>query len=320
RFNGYYNDIFATNVIAKDPYTGRQVLLIDSRGCPVDLYVFPELHKTPDGALEAEFYAFKIPDSNFLVFQATVRTCKGPCEPVICKEKSRGGGNSFGGSSSVKGGVVSNSYMDFPSWGRKRRSISNVTNTHKRLKPKKSLNKNQQQTNQKEEEVHELLRVYLSTEDIPEPEMLQRPSLVEQSTIPPSMAAISTNKMCIDKTAYYILFIFTIMFFNNKRIAMENYGVTGWMSNGWQRMSSLFKKRRHVTSPPIKPTMLNSLYGHHQVQRSYQTPSSSFTNNSIYRNNYNGRIPADLERSRSLQSLMVNKDQINKTTIAVNYD
>ena len=50
--------------------------------CPVDLYVFPELHKTPDGGLEAEFYAFKIPDSNFLVFQATVKTCRGPCEPV----------------------------------------------------------------------------------------------------------------------------------------------------------------------------------------------------------------------------------------------
>ena len=51
--------------------------------CPVDLYVFPELQKTPDGALQADFYAFKIPDSNLLVFQATVRTCRGPCEPVI---------------------------------------------------------------------------------------------------------------------------------------------------------------------------------------------------------------------------------------------
>ena len=32
RFEFYNNDIFATNVIAKDPYTGRQVHLIDSRG------------------------------------------------------------------------------------------------------------------------------------------------------------------------------------------------------------------------------------------------------------------------------------------------
>lgn len=83
------HEIFATNVIAKDPYSGKQVQLIDSRGCPVDaMNVFPELQRTPDGALESEFYAFKIPDSNFLIFQATVRTCKAPCEPVICQTSS----------------------------------------------------------------------------------------------------------------------------------------------------------------------------------------------------------------------------------------
>lgn len=76
--------------------------------CPVDLYVFPELHKTPDGALEAEFYAFKIPDSTFLVFQATVRTCRGPCEPVICNDKGRG-------------------HAHFPSWGRRRREVPSQT-------------------------------------------------------------------------------------------------------------------------------------------------------------------------------------------------
>lgn len=89
------NEIFATNVLAKDPYSGRQVQLIDSRGCPIDpVNVFPELQRTPDGALESEFYAFKIPDSNFLIFQATVRTCKAPCEPVICQSPSSGGGYS----------------------------------------------------------------------------------------------------------------------------------------------------------------------------------------------------------------------------------
>lgn len=76
----------------------------------MDLYVFPELHKTPDGALEAEFYAFKIPDSTFLVFQATVRTCRGPCEPVICNDKGRG-------------------HAHFPSWGRRRREAGNSTDT-----------------------------------------------------------------------------------------------------------------------------------------------------------------------------------------------
>ena len=36
-------DIFATNVIARDPYSDRFVELIDGRGCPVDPYVFPAL-------------------------------------------------------------------------------------------------------------------------------------------------------------------------------------------------------------------------------------------------------------------------------------
>ena len=36
-------DIFATNVIARDPYSDRFVELIDGKGCPVDPYVFPAL-------------------------------------------------------------------------------------------------------------------------------------------------------------------------------------------------------------------------------------------------------------------------------------
>ena len=56
-------DIFATNVIARDPYSDRFVELIDSDGCPVDPYVFPALglsrsiistiHNTP---LHISFY------------------------------------------------------------------------------------------------------------------------------------------------------------------------------------------------------------------------------------------------------------------------
>lgn len=134
------NEIFATNVIAKDPYSGRQVQLIDARGCPVDaVNVFPELQRTPDGALESEFYAFKIPDSNFLIFQATVRTCKSPCEPVICHSASSslqvggsgtGGGGAGGSLSGTKSGGSSASLGAYlmaphqssaPSWGRRRR-------------------------------------------------------------------------------------------------------------------------------------------------------------------------------------------------------
>lgn len=128
------NEIFATNVIAKDPSTGRQVQLIDASGCPVDpMNVFPELQRTPDGALEAEFYAFKIPDSNFLIFQATVRTCKSPCEPVICGNTNSQTiqtqlANTSGGTKSIAG-LVSSALMSsqmnpVPSWGRRRRRRS----------------------------------------------------------------------------------------------------------------------------------------------------------------------------------------------------
>lgn len=153
---GQQNEIFATNVLAKDPYSGRQVQLIDSRGCPIDpVNVFPELQRTPDGALESEFYAFKIPDSNFLIFQATVRTCKAPCEPVICQtsqQHAQGPKTSIGPQfygatqSAIKGGQTSTSasYLmaplmsglgshhsnSIPSWGkrrRKRRSADHAT-------------------------------------------------------------------------------------------------------------------------------------------------------------------------------------------------
>ena len=78
-------DIFATNVIAKDPYSSRSVELIDHRGCPVDSFVFPSLGLSREGdGLKAPFNAFKIPESNFLVFEATVRTCREGCAPAVC--------------------------------------------------------------------------------------------------------------------------------------------------------------------------------------------------------------------------------------------
>ncbi|XP_043272923.1 uncharacterized protein nompA isoform X2 [Venturia canescens] len=106
----YATDIFATNVIARDPYSGRSVQLIDRYGCPVDNYVFPGLDRLRDGdSLEARFNAFKIPESNFLVFEATVRSCRDGCQPAYC---SGGAGRSE------------------PSFGkRRRRSALNETDT-----------------------------------------------------------------------------------------------------------------------------------------------------------------------------------------------
>lgn len=93
----HLTDIFATNVVARDPYSGRSVQLIDRYGCPVDPYVFPELDKLREGdMLEARFNAFKIPESNFLVFEATVRTCREGCQPAYCPGASGRSEPSFG--------------------------------------------------------------------------------------------------------------------------------------------------------------------------------------------------------------------------------
>ena len=73
--------------LVQDPYSDRVVQLIDADGCPVDPYVFPALgiSRANDG-LETGFNAFKIPESNFLVFEATVRSCRsGPdYQPLLC--------------------------------------------------------------------------------------------------------------------------------------------------------------------------------------------------------------------------------------------
>lgn len=72
------------------------LLLLQCR-CPVDSYVFPELDRGRSGdSLEARFNAFKIPESNFLVFEATVRTCREGCQPAYCPSGSGRSEPSFG--------------------------------------------------------------------------------------------------------------------------------------------------------------------------------------------------------------------------------
>jgi hypothetical protein len=65
--------------------------------CPVDTFVFPELGRSRDGdSLEARFNAFKIPESNFLVFEATVKTCREGCQPAYCNGATGRSEPSFG--------------------------------------------------------------------------------------------------------------------------------------------------------------------------------------------------------------------------------
>ncbi|KAK7863129.1 hypothetical protein R5R35_002011 [Gryllus longicercus] len=137
----YATDIFATNVIARDPYSGRSVQLIDRYGCPVDNYVFPGLDRARSGdGLEARFNAFKIPESNFLVFEATVRTCRDGCQPAYC---------------------TGHAGRSEPSFGRKKRETNETDYDDKPENSEKSLNGTDE-----EEQVREMIEVLESRKDL----------------------------------------------------------------------------------------------------------------------------------------------------------
>ncbi|XP_076063678.1 uncharacterized protein LOC143038409 isoform X2 [Oratosquilla oratoria] len=141
------SDIFATDVVAKDPYSGRSIRLIDSRGCPLDPNVFPSLGKSRSGnALQADFSAFKITESNFLIFEALVRTCKHGCEPAYC--------------------ISNNGREEIPSYGRRRRR-----DTLEEPSGGGDSDKDEEEDEDEEdppEQIHGLYEVYLSRQEIPD--------------------------------------------------------------------------------------------------------------------------------------------------------
>lgn len=124
----------------------------------MDNYVFPGLDRLRDGdSLEARFNAFKIPESNFLVFEATVRTCRDGCQPAYC---SGGTGRSE------------------PSFGRRRRDVpendtiveeneittiteSNVNDTSLMLNSTVVEDSNDAEEEEEEEHVREMIEVDL---------------------------------------------------------------------------------------------------------------------------------------------------------------
>ena len=70
-------------------------------------------------SLEARFNAFKIPESNFLVFEATVRTCRNGCQPAYCS---------------------SSTGRSEPSFGRRRRDVSSYLNLNNKTLLSKKIN------------------------------------------------------------------------------------------------------------------------------------------------------------------------------------
>ena len=152
----------------------------------MDNYVFPGLDRLRDGdSLEARFNAFKIPESNFLVFEATVRSCRDGCQPAYCS-------GSAGRSE--------------PSYGkRRRRSVVNETDTEDNepelmsslLKIKNGTDtmgnemaESAESADGEEERVREMIEVLDSRMDIYEENVIERRTAVVET-------------VCITPNEYY---------------------------------------------------------------------------------------------------------------------
>lgn len=135
--------------------------------------------------LEARFNAFKIPESNFLVFEATVRTCREGCQPAYCQGAS--GRNE-------------------PSFGRRRRSLNDTDDDNEESKkingtlivsdPKRNAtgdiddDDDDENTIDFPERVREMIEVFESREEI------------ENESVPRKLVAPSET-LCISPSEYH---------------------------------------------------------------------------------------------------------------------
>lgn len=144
--------------------------------------MFPELDKLRSGdSLEARFNAFKIPESNFLVFEATVRTCREGCQPAYCQGAS---GRSE------------------PSYGRRKRSLNDTDESNgiesKRVNATFTSSKNGTDDTDDDddssidfpEHVHEMIQVFESREEIE-----------SESAVPRKLVAVKET-LCISPSEY----------------------------------------------------------------------------------------------------------------------
>ncbi|XP_036323609.1 uncharacterized protein LOC118737302 isoform X2 [Rhagoletis pomonella] len=97
-------DFRATSLIAKTQDNQNFVQLIDERGCPIDVTVFPALerkHSTTQNMLRARFHAFKFAGSSLVNFDVNIRFCKQRCLGDNCYPYGSGGGGGGGVSTST---------------------------------------------------------------------------------------------------------------------------------------------------------------------------------------------------------------------------
>ncbi|KRT86548.1 hypothetical protein AMK59_1431, partial [Oryctes borbonicus] len=80
-------DISAGHLVAMTPNSEDSILLLDDRGCPTNLNVFPGLVKTEDGTVKrlvGTFQAFKFSSSPIIRFSVMVMFCQNECPIADC--------------------------------------------------------------------------------------------------------------------------------------------------------------------------------------------------------------------------------------------
>ncbi|KAJ8964562.1 hypothetical protein NQ314_004866, partial [Rhamnusium bicolor] len=80
-------DIWASHLVAMTEKNDESIFLLDDRGCPTNLNIFPPLEKVATNTsrkLVASFQAFKFATSPIVRFSVIIQFCPDECPPVTC--------------------------------------------------------------------------------------------------------------------------------------------------------------------------------------------------------------------------------------------
>lgn len=188
--------------------------------------------------LEARFNAFKIPESNFLVFEATVRTCREGCQPAYCQ--SAAGRNE-------------------PSFGRRKRSLNdtaddNEVSESKRIngtliegsKRKNATDDDDDDDNEDSidfpEQVREMIEVFESREEI------------ENESVPRKLVA-PTETLCISPSEYHGLVVAIVL------LMLLLFSITLAAGLAYRRYwKTMLKNRSFDTASPVHSFVPSALH------------------------------------------------------------
>lgn len=85
-------DIRAIQLIARSNTGHSSILLLDNRGCPTDLSIFPKLQRRTTNSsqmLYGRFHAFKFAGSSYVNFEVVVQFCLTKCPAITCGPNSK---------------------------------------------------------------------------------------------------------------------------------------------------------------------------------------------------------------------------------------